>query len=114
MIGGSTKLQLQRKKETGKTAIGTAIVGWEDVITLIGWLDLNSGDTKTTVFDARIQQSTHVFICDYRFIDVPEAEELRAVIDGKIYQVTVMDDPMELHRQWEIYLAYTGGQRHGL
>ena len=28
---------------------------------------------------------------------------------GKVYQITLLDNPMELNRQWEIYLKYTGG-----
>ena len=31
------------------------------------------------------------------------------VIGGKVYEVMLIDDPMELHEQLEIYLKYTGG-----
>jgi hypothetical protein len=32
------------------------------------------------------------------------------VINDKVYDIMVIDDPMELHEQLEIYLKYTGGQ----
>ena len=38
------------------------------------------------------------------------AESTRMVADSQVYDVKLIDDPMGLHEQWEIYLAYTGGQ----
>ena len=33
--------------------------------TLTGWLDLTGGDSKYTVYNAKVQDSTHVFVADY-------------------------------------------------
>lgn len=37
---------------------------------LTGWLALASGEAKYTVFNAKAQESTHIFIVDY---EVPDA-----------------------------------------
>ena len=76
-----------------------------------GWLDLTGGDSKHTNYNAKLQESTHVFVAEYVALnDVVTAENSRAVIAGKRYDVLLIDDPMEMHKQLEIYLKYTGGQ----
>lgn len=77
---------------------------------LTGWLDLSSGDSSYAVYDAKIQESTHVFVCRYANLGGVTAEECRAVIGGERYDVVLVDDPLGMHRQLEIYLKYTGGQ----
>ena len=118
-IGGNIKavLQVNVPKEN---EIGGVTDTWHDVITLEGFIDLYSGDSKHTTYDAKIQESTHVFVGDYKTI--PERlevegnlvrvspENARMVANSQRYDVMLMDDPMNLHKQWEIYLKYTGGQ----
>ena len=84
---------------------------WTTVQTLFGWLDLINGEAKYTSFDEKVQESSHVFLADYKVLDRRiKAETSRAVIDGHVYDITLIDDPMGKHRQLEIYLKYTGGQ----
>ena len=119
MIGGNTTSVLQAST-TIKNEIGEKVPAWHDVIELKGFLDLSSGDSKTTTYNAKIQESTHVFVCDYTHIpDTLEvegktvkvcAENCRIVANTKRYDVLLIDDPMELHKHLEIYLKYTGGQ----
>lgn len=111
-IGGNTTGVLQVGTVT-RNEIGEQVTAWEDVQTLAGWLDLNSGDSRRTTYHAKIQESTHLFICDYVPLDSRiTAENARMVIDGKRYDVTVLDNPMGMKQgsQWEIFLKYTGGQ----
>ena len=108
MIGGNIQVLLQ-KGTTIKNEIGEPVQTWEDVQKLTGWLDLSSGDSKHTTYNAKIQESTHVFICDYTEIKA-ETENARMVAKSGIYDVLLIDNPMELNRQIEIYLKYTGGQ----
>ena len=78
---------------------------------ITGYLDLSTGDSKYTTYNAKIQESTHVFLADYKKLDSRiKAENSRMGINGKVYDIMVIDDPMELHEQLEIYLKYTGGQ----
>lgn len=94
-----------------KNAIGEDVKAWETVQSINGWLDLSTGDSKHTVYNAKVQESTHIFLADYRVLDSRvSAENSRMIIDGKRYDITLIDDPMELHQQLEIYLKFTGGQ----
>lgn len=109
-IGGNTQAILQTRTVT-KNAIGEQVPTWEDVQTIKGWLDLQSGDSRYNAFYAKIQESTHFFIADYVPLDSRiTAENSRAVIGGKHYDIMLIDNPMEMNQQLEIYLKYTGGQ----
>lgn len=136
MIGGNTKAIIQLKTSTTKNSIGEKISQWEDVVELKGFLDLSAGDSKYTTYSAKIQESTHIFICDYlnivalgtewlwdemdflnSFINEKSAETIqlisensRMTINGRTYDVMLIDNPMNLNRHLEIYLKYTGGQ----
>lgn len=112
-IGGNTIAVMQIKASGSKNTIGESTQQWSDVIQLNGWLDLSSGDSKYTNYNAKIQESTHVFICDYLTFEETTpvtSENSRMLIDGKVYDIVLIDDPMNLHQQLEIYLKYVGGQ----
>ena len=110
MIGGNITASIQISTTT-KNAIGESVKEWQEVQSIKGYLDLSDGDSKYTTYNAKIQESTHIFISDYVALDSRiNAENSRMVINNKRYDVLLIDDPMELHRQLEIYLKYTGGQ----
>ena len=106
MIGGNIEAVLQQKNGSTPDAIGGRIQKWADVQTLTGWLDLQAGDSKYT-HNAKLQESTHIFICDYVSID-RKATDKRLMVNGTAYDVMLIDDPMELHQQLEIYLRHVG------
>lgn len=111
-IGGNIKAVIQTYTVT-KNEIGEQVKSWADKQTLKGWLDLQGGDSKYTTFNAKIQESTHIFIADYvPLADGVQAENSRMTIDGKRYDILLIDNPMEMGggSQLEIYLKYTGGQ----
>lgn len=99
-----------QQKSSKKNSIGENVPEWKTVLSITGFLDLQSGDSKYTTFSAKIQDSTHVFVADYVDISGYDEESCRMLIDGKDYDVMLFDDPMELHEHIEIYLKYTGGQ----
>lgn len=119
MIGGNTTALLQVKTTT-KDKIGAAVTAWVTVAELQGFLDYQSGDARIGSFNAKIQETTHLFICDFKpipnTIEVEgkiyktTAENSHMVIDSQEYNVLHIDDPMNLHKHLEIYLKYTGGQ----
>ena len=137
MIGGNTLALFQVKDGGKKNAIGEMEHNWVDVASSKGWLDLSGGDSKYTTYNAKIQESTHIFLCDYQTfkglsgewvwdtlnfisgeistltsdkkVDVT-SENARMLIDGLIYQIMLIDDPMNLHQHLEIYLKFVGGQ----
>lgn len=110
---GNVQLQLQVRGVENTNEIGEQVAVWETVENLTGWLDLSAGDSKYTAYNAKMQESTHVFICAYKELGNAAAENSRAVIDGSLYDVMLIDDPLNMHRQLELYLKYTGGQNGG-
>lgn len=110
-IGGNITATIQTAT-VKKNSIGEAIKTWANAKTLRGWLDLSGGDSKYTTYHAKLQESTHIFIGDYVPLTGIKAENSRMVINGNIYDILLIDNPMELRSgsQLEIYLKFTGGQ----
>ena len=110
MIGGNTIAQLQISTTT-KNEIGESVKEWKTIHNIAGFLDLSSGNSEYTTFNAKIQESTHVFVSDWKQLDsAVKAENSRMIVNGAVYDITLIDDPMGLHKQLEIFLKYTGGQ----
>lgn len=105
MIGGNVTAEIQTKTIT-VNSIGEQEESWSTVKTIRGFLDLISGDSKYETYNAKIQESTHIFICDYTPLGV--SVNTRLVVDGKTYDVMLIDNPMNLNRQLEIYLKMIG------
>ena len=109
-IGGNTSAEFQINIPT-KNAIGEKIPSWNTIQTIKGWLDFMSGEANRANYNAKIEESTHVFVADYVELDSRiEAEKARILIYGRVYEITLIDNPMGLNGQLEIYLKYTGGQ----
>ena len=115
MIGGNITATIQVKTAGKKNAIGEAEQTWSDVGSVLGWLDYASGQNDLATYNAKIQNTTHYFLCDVtawnsatQDADVT-AENSRMVIDGEIYQVLLIDNPMNLNQHLEVYLKYVGG-----
>lgn len=112
-IGGNIQAEIQVNAPT-KNAIGELVDGWATVQNINGFLDYSSGDSKYNTYQAKMEESTHVFLADYVELDNRiSAESSRMKIKGKIYDVLLIDNPMELDYQWEFYLRYIGGQENG-
>ena len=119
-IGGNTTAILQVQAGMTTNGIGEMIPAWIDVVPLTGFLDLQAGDSGRTTYNAKIQESTHVFVCDYKPIPATlevdgeivqvDLENARMVANSQRYDVNLIDDPMELHEHLEIFLKFTGGQ----
>lgn len=105
-IGGNITATLQ-KKTTIQNEIGENIDSWVDVQELKGFLDLSNGNSKYDTYNAKIKESTHLFIMDFVALQATEANG-RLIVDGKVYEIKLIDDPMFLHEHLEIFLEYTG------
>ena len=88
---------------------GSRIKDYTTIMSLFGWLDLITGDSKYD-YKAKIEDSTHVFICDYLDMGEIDLEEAKAEVNGEEYDIKYIDNPMELNEQLEIYLKKVGGQ----
>ena len=108
-IGGNITGTIQIKSGSTNNQIGESVPNWNNAIELQGFLDYSNGDSKYLPYDAKVQESTHIFICDH--MELPtnvKAENSRMIINGKKYDVLLIDNPMELNYQWEIYLKFNG------
>lgn len=108
-VGGNIKATIQTRKAVANS-IGETENEWTDAKTLRGWLDLATGSAGYTAYSAKIQESTHIFIADYTPLPGISSENARMLINGKKYDITLIDNPMELGEasQLEIYLKHTG------
>lgn len=110
-IGGNTTIQIQTLS-TSKNSIGESVKDWTTVQELTGWLDYQSGDSRYSTYNAKIQETTHIFVTDYEELNESINTENSRLVDeeGKVYDILLIDDPMRMHYQLEIYLKFTGGQ----
>lgn len=107
-IGGNTKATIQ-KKTTVKNEIGESVKDWSDAFLLVGWLGLQSGDSKYNNFNAKTEESTHVYLCDYNLGVYALADhDTRLICKGIVYDVLLIDNPDEMNQQLEIYLRRVG------
>lgn len=110
-IGGNVTADIQIVTTTTKNEIGEHVRTWQTVQSITGWLDMQSGEARYTTFNAKIQESSHVFVADFVPLDKRiKAENSRMIVGGERYDIKLIDDPMELNQQLEIFLNYTGGQ----
>lgn len=119
MIGGNITATIQVKSSDGKNAIGEHTESWNTVGTVLGWLDCQSGQNNfqnsIQQYNAKIQDTTHFFMCDYfRWKTTTQGEKVtsensRLILNGETYNVLLIDDPMNLHQHIEVYLRYVGG-----
>lgn len=113
-IGGNTTAILQVQSENGVDEIGNPVISWEEAGSYQGWLDLVSGNSPVQNYNAKISESSHYYITDYyRALANQDPEVCRMLIDGKIYDVQWIDDPMGMHEHLEIYLKAVGGVGSG-
>ena len=105
MIGGNATAVLQ-VKTSSKNAFGEKTETWEDVTSITGFLDFTGGDgSYKSNFKGSVEETTHIFICDYVDLNV-KPTQCRMLIDNKLYDVLMIDDPMNLHKHLEIMLKY--------
>lgn len=107
-IGGNITGIIQTKT-TKKNAIGESEQTWADAFTFAGWLGMQSGEKKYSTFLAKLEESSHVFLCDFHpGIYALADQDTRMIIKGKMYDVLLIDNPDEMDEQLEIYLRRVG------
>lgn len=111
MIDGNLIATFQKFTTTKKNAIGENVREWSDVIQKKGFLDYVTGEVDYEM-NAKIQESTHIFLCDWFDCDALgiTSENARIIIEGQIYSIQIIDDPMGRNQHLEVYLKFVGGQ----
>lgn len=107
-IGGNITGTIQTNTTT-KNAIGESVPVWSDAFSQIGWLGMQSGGKNSGNFNAKIEETTHVFLCDFHSgIYALADKETRMIIKDVVYNVLLIDNPDEMDEQLEIYLKRVG------
>ena len=108
-IGGNITATIQTNA-TQKNEIGEGVQTWTDALSFSGWLGLQSGESKRTNFNTKLEESTHVFLCDYTpAVYALADQDTRLICKGRMYDVLLIDNPDEMDEQLEIYLRKVGG-----
>lgn len=103
-IGGNKTASIQTCSLV-RNEIGERVKSWATVQTVRGWLDYTTGETGRQTYDAKVQDTSHVFVCDYvKLPDGVKPDTARLLVDGQPYDIVLIDNPMELDYQLEIYL----------
>lgn len=111
-IGGNITGVIQVNDYSYQNDIGEDERVWSDAFSPAGWLGLQNGDSKYNNFSAKIEESTHVFLCDYDAgIYALADQDTRMIIKGFMYDVLLIDNPDEMDEQLEIYLRKVGAFR---
>lgn len=119
-ITGIFQVKSVKKDNRGKIVkneVGEAVHDWVDRANIKGWLGLQTGDSKYSNFNAKVEESTHVFLCDYDndlyMLSLPNesgaTQDVRGIFKGVVYDVLLIDNPDEMNEQLEIYLRRVGG-----
>ena len=107
---GGNDIGIFQTKTTEKNSIGEKVEVWKDALTVKGILDYVAGESDIDQYDAKLQETSHLFMCDY--ISLAEhgitSENARMNVNGAVYQILMIDDVMKMHEHLEIYLKYVG------
>ncbi len=107
-IGGNVVAEVQVYEEV-VNEIGEAEKVCKTIQTLKGFLDLRGGESEYEKFNTKMQESTHIFICDFVPLEKGViSKNGRLKVNDVIYDVMLIDNPLELGRHYEIYLKFIG------
>lgn len=98
-----TTAKIQRYLEIDDE-MGGVIYEWEEIAEVEGYLDQLEGE-EILASDKLGELSSHIFII-FETVDVKRGD--RFIIYDEIYNVTNVDNPLNMNRQLEIKLKYTG------
>jgi hypothetical protein len=110
-IGGNMVGVIQVKGEQTTNAIGEKEWQWTNACCQVGWLGKQSGDSKYTTFNAKVEESTHCFLCDYNetiYSLANDKRDKRMIIKDTVYDILLIDNPDEMNEQLEIDLRRVG------
>ena len=100
-IGGNVIAEFQAMT-VSKNEIGEDVESLNTVAKHKGFLDLSSGNSSYEKYKTKMDEATHVFICDA--FDIDRSKVTRLLIKESAYDVVYFDEPMELGYHFEIFL----------
>jgi len=94
--------EIKRYEKNGTNSLGQDVYDWQTVHTLSGWLDMLTGEED--VSNAVLESSTHVFITKDLSFWVTRKDRLYFVDQKKTYEITFVDDPVNMAHHLEVYV----------
>lgn len=82
--------------------MGEPILDWQTVHNVEGYLDLLTGD-EVNSSNSFIEESSHVFMLLEVVVDITNGDRIYNPRTELTYEVTFVDNPMELDSHYEIY-----------
>lgn len=101
-----------RKASKNTDTMGGSNTTYSKLFTMVGYLDMLSGDRNTIVQNMGIEESTHVFITkadwqpEGKFAGTPAIGQMFLDSAGKNYLVTYVDDPLGIGHHYEIMARF--------
>ena len=108
-IGGNVMARVARSVK-GKNAQGIPVEeSTTAIMKIVGWLDYQDGKAAHQAYEAKLQDTTHVFLSDYDpdFAKL-STSNLFLLAGGRRYEVLLIDDPMGMHEHLETFLKHVG------
>lgn len=97
---------LLKYDKTGKrNSLGQIIHDFQETVSFDGWIDFLSGEESNNQ-NAITADSTHVIITFETNLEIAISDRIR--FKDKDYEVTYVDNPMELNDHLEIFLKAVG------
>lgn len=96
--------EILREKDTGKLdERNNPIMEWDVVHELDGLMDMITGSDEQTYQNSLIATSQQVLISEDTSFEVLSTDRIRNPRTGVEFEITYVDDPMELAHHLEIY-----------
>lgn len=105
MVGDSMfPFEIRREQETGeKDELNQPVVEWRTVHKLLGWLDMITGSDEQTYQNSLLATSSHIFLTEDTSFEILSTDRILNPRSGIEYEITYVDDVMELSDHLEIY-----------
>lgn len=101
-------IQNKTQKDDG---IGGKTEAWNVFKTVRGYLDLQSGNDNTGRNNAVIEESTHVLVIPKHTPGITTDMRVQDPETGRLYSITLPDDPVGIHHHTELYLHYDEAEK---
>lgn len=99
---GPFNFEIKREIDAGENSMGEQILEWLTVHSVEGYLDLLTGDEANSS-NSFIEESSHVFMILEVSVDINNGDRIYNPRTELTYEVTFVDNPMELNSHYEIY-----------
>ena len=95
------------QKDRVDDGIGGFTTGTSKLKDVNGYIDLINGTDLAIKQNALVQESTHVAILPFFSQGIGITADMELIDDmGKTYVITYVDDPVNAHHHWELYLTF--------